>query len=501
MSSLSRRLGNPVGAFFAIVVLPLVFTGLGIWQHQRTSAEITAYDAKIAETGALIIAIEAGRGPSSEADRTPTPAEARDVLHHLRFEREQVTWHRNLAWVAMTAGAVTILLGPLLMITAFALGQAGRRSQATLICGYRQVRRRLPLMLILLLFAWPAGLAATGYSGLFSGDPVRTWPSAVFLLPFVPASFALLLAVPWGHIVGIPSPGPALVPGRPVSGDEAPGLWRLVTTLAGRLGVAPPDLILVGLTDDLSLVAGPITPEGVKQTLPGNALYVPLPCLAFHQEDEIAALIGYELAHFAGQGAAEALGAIQADIERTMDTHPYGDARRARGSTVGLLIQPALPVGLYVMDQFQQALQSWHHYRVFAADAAAATLVSPAAVARALLRRRTVRRPIRKALKLAWNQHEQARADYFIAFALAHAAQSQLDTPLLRVTKGDPSIHERFLALGQELSDTMIAKARARPDPDAADRLSHYLADPEATVRDATKRFVSRGAPWRPIER
>jgi hypothetical protein len=306
------------------------------------------------------------------------------------------------------------------------------------------------------------------------------------------------MAVPWGNIVGVPPPGPVLMPGRPVSDDEAPGLWRLATTLAARLGVAPPDLILVGLTDDLSLAAGPITPEGTGQTLPGNALYMPLPCLAFHREDEVAALIGYQLAHFAGQGPAdaEALGIIHADIDRTMKTLPYVDAE---GSTTNLLSLPASPIGLYVMDQFQQAVQSWHRHRVFAADAAAATLVSPAAMARALLRQQAVRRPIRTALKLAWNQHEQARADYFIAFALAHVSQHPLDSPMPRRTKSDPTIRERILALGQEPSDTMIADARARPEPEAAARLGRYLADPEAIVREATKRFVSRGAPGRPI--
>jgi hypothetical protein len=135
---------------------------------------------------------------------------------------------------------------------------------------------------------------------------------------------------------------------------------------------------------------------------------------------------------------------------------------------------------------------------VFAADAAVATLVSPATMARALLRREAVRRPIRDALKLAWNKYEEARADYFITFALAHAAQRGLDAPTRGGRGKDPSIRERVLALGQTPSN-MIAEARAQPEPEAAARLGLYLADPEATVRDATKRFVARGAPGRPI--
>ncbi len=456
MSSLSRRLGHPIGAFLVLIVAPLAFIAMGIWQYQRATAEIVVFDTTI--------------------------------------------WRRNLAWVAMVSGAIIIATGPLLMITVYALGQAGRRSQATLISGYRRIRGKLPMLLLLLLFAWPAGLAAVVYGEAFSGGSARLWLVLIFFPALMIGFGCAIMAVPWSSIVGIPPPGPVLMPGRPVSGDEAPGLWRLATTLAGRLGVAPPDLILVGLTDDLSLVAGPITPEGVRQTLPGSALYVPLPYLAFHREDEIAALIGYELAHFAGEGAAdgETLGVVHADIDRTMAPLPYVDAQCG---TTDLLCLPAGSIGLYVMDQFLGAVQSWRHHRVFAADAAAATLTSPAAAARALLRRRTVRRPIRKALKLAWNQHEQARAGYFIAFALAHAAQSGLDSPLLRGTKGDPSVRERFRALGQELSSTMIAEARTPPGPEAAGRLSHYLADPEAIVREATKRFVSRGAPWRPIER
>ncbi len=455
MSSLSRRLGNPIGAVFAIIVVPLAFIALGIWQHQRAAAEIVVFDTTI--------------------------------------------WRRNLAWVAAVSGAIIVVSGPLLMITAFALGRAGRRSQATLISGYRRGRGKLPMLLLLLLFAWPAGLAAVVYGEAFSGGSARLWLALIFA-PAILISFGCaIMAVPWGSIVGLPPPGPVLVPGRPVSGDEAPGLWRLATTLAGRLGVAPPDLILVGLTDDLSLVAGPITPEGAKQTLPGNALYVPLPHLAFHREGEVAALIGYQLAHFAGQDSTEveALGVIHADIDRTMATSRDADAP---GRTVNLLCLPASAIGLFVMDQFQQAAQSWHRHRVLAADAAAATVVSPAAMARALLRQEAVRGPIRKALKLAWNQHEQTRVDHFIAFALAHVSRSGLDAPIRRRRGRGPSIRERILALGQQPSD-MIGEASARPEPEAASRLGRYLADPEATVRDATRRFFARGAPGRPLDR
>ncbi|MFX8324062.1 hypothetical protein ABTL43_19900, partial [Acinetobacter baumannii] len=80
-------------------------------------------------------------------------------------------------------------------------------------------------------------------------------------------------------------------------------------------------------------------------------------------------------------------------------------------------------------------------------------------------------------LKFAWNRHEQARAGDFIAFALAYAAKRGLDVPIRRQGGADPAIRDRIRALGQD-SSAMIAEAKAPPEPEAADRLGHYLADP-----------------------
>lgn len=492
MSSLSRRLGNPVAAFFVIVVLPLALVALAIWEYRQAEARIASLNAKAAE----IAAIPAGRRPAGS--NSLTAAEVREAQKVVKGRREDAMMRRSLARLAAVWAAAFVVTATLLMAAAHALGRAGRRSQAALVRGYRRIRNKLPLLSIVLLVAWPISLAATMGGEVANGHPVRQWLGMALLIPIVPILGCALLGVVWGSIAGLVPREAVLVPGHPVSGNEAPGLWRLVTTLAGRLGVAPPDHILVGLTDDLSVVAGPTTPEGGKQTLPGNTLYVPLPLLVFHGEDEVAALIGDELAHFAGQTGndGEAFGVVQADIARTLGRHAD-----EQGGTINLLALPVAAIGRYVLDQFDEAAQGWHRHRIFAADAAAASLVSPAAAASALLRREAIRGPIREALELGWRDYKQARATDFTAFILAQVARHGLDDPLPRANQGDPSIRERLAALGQDLSDAMLAEATAPPGPEAAARLDRYLADPAAIVGDATGRFVARGAPWRPVKR
>lgn len=489
LSSPSWRPINPIGTFVAVILVPLALVALGLWQYQRATADLTANAAVVVEIGAT------GHSPSTIA--------AQDALPRLESERKKAGLRRNLAWVVMIAGAITGVLGPIFMGAACVLGQVGRRSRATLIVSYRRVRRLLPALMILLLLAPPASLAAAAYGEVLVGEQLRIWLAVPFILVVAPASLlGGVMAFLWGDIIGLCfSADPVLVPGRPVSHVEAPGLWQLVATLAARLGTQPPESVMVGLTGDISLLAGPVQAEGTTAALPGNALYVPLPLLAFHREDEIAANIAYEIAHFAGAdpGYPDGFALMEADIDRSMGDLLKRHARYGT-DTLSLLLWPGPPVGIYAMGQFLHAMRYWHRQRVFAADAAAATLVSPAAMARALLRREAVRRPIRDALKLAWNQHDQARDGSFIALALAHAAEQGLDAPIRRQRGTDPAIRDRIGALGQDLS-AMIAEAKAAPGPEAAGRLGLYLADPEATVREATRRFVARGAPGRPIRR
>ncbi len=486
MSSPSWRPVNPIGTFVAVVLVPLALIALGLWQYRQAAADLAAHEAEIAAIG-----------------RSPAPADGQASLRRLEDEQAKATSRRNLARVVMSSAAITGVLGPALMVAAWAVGRAGRRSRTTLIACYRQVRRLLPALMIILVAASPTSLLAAVYGEYLSGEQLRVWLAVPFILVVAPASLlGSVMAFLWGEIIGLRfSADPVLVPGRPVTHAEAPGLWQLAATLAARLGTQPPESVMVGLTGDMSLLAGPVQAEGTTATLPGKALYVPLPLLAFHRENEIAALIAYQIAHFAGAdpGHPDGFALMQADIDRSMGHLLKNDGERVV-DTLSQLLWPALHIGHYAMGQFLHAMRYWHHQRVFAADAAAATLVSPAAMAHALLRREAVRRPIRNALKFAWNRHEQARAGDFIAFALAYAAKRGLDAPQRRRRGTGPAIRDRIRALGQD-SSAMIAEAKAPPEPEAADRLGHYLADPEATVRDATRRFVARGAPERPTTR
>ncbi|MFX8681098.1 hypothetical protein ABTM69_20825, partial [Acinetobacter baumannii] len=80
---------------------------------------------------------------------------------------------------------------------------------------------------------------------------------------------------------------------------------------------------------------------------------------------------------------------MEADIDRSTGDLLKRHARYGT-DTLSLLLWPGPPIGIYAMGQFLHAMRHWHRQRVFAADAAAAALVSPAAMAGALLRREAV---------------------------------------------------------------------------------------------------------------
>ena len=423
-------------------------------------------------------------------------------------------WRRALAPVVAVSGGIAAALGLLIVAAAFALGRAGRRSREALISGFSLVRRALPALLILLVAVSAIGivaaLSAEALAFINIGDPTpRRWLLLGAGLGAVAANLytGVRAVLQLGRVAGLFTPEPLVVTGRPVSRQEAPGLWQLATTLAGRLGAEPPDTIVVGLVDGFFAVAGPVRIEATGQILAGNTLHVPLPYLAFHRADEIAVIIGHELSHFAGQDTAysKRFAPIHAGVGRAIDA--LLAAGTTRDGTLALLVQPALRLALFALDQFHHAMQGWSRRREFEADAASARLVSPAAAAGAMLRHDAVRGLIDDVLDFAWAHPAEMPAD-LVAFAIDRAQRRGLDDPTGRFdghtphpTDSHPPTRERFAAFGVALSDRMIAEATAVPGAEAPARLATYLADPAAISRDLSARFLARAVDAAAAER
>lgn len=498
---------RPIGAVITAIALPLAFAAFGLWQAQRADQELAEVDAWRARTAAQLAAMDARPGPAGginpdwrftrrghiyEGDDARREAQA--ALRAADDQMMIARWCRHLAPVATASGVIVAALGSLVLAAAVVLGRAGRRSRERLIAGFSLVQRVLPALLIGLVVVTTIGIIAAVIFETLAFKATLVGLFAIGATLFI----ALAAVMQLRGIAGLHVPEPAVVAGRAVSVDEAPGLWRLATDLARRLGTAPPDAIVVGLTEGFFVTPGPIGLDGTDQTIAGNVLHVPLPHLALLQEDEIAAAIAHELAHFAGQDTAHGKRAdpVHDGLVRSLDALVM--AGTTRQGSLSLLIQPALGLVVFVMDQFYRAARHWSRRAELAADATSAAVVSAPAAARTLLRQEALRDLVEDTLDSAWTNPAEAPPD-LIAAIIARAAGRGLNDPTGRLdnemphpTDSHPPTRVRLAALGQDLSPAMIAAVTAPPEPEAAARLARYLADPAALCGAATARFLAR---------
>ncbi len=503
--------------FVACLALPLAVAALGLWQYGRAGADLATLAAQRADIAAAVAALEGPRSAGAGIDlgrrfqrggKTYVGdlalSQAHGALDDTDLSIAAAGCRRMLAPVVVVSGAIVAGLGLIVVGAAFGLGRAGRRSRDALIAGFTTVRRVLPGLLVLLIVVSAAGVVcAVVVTALALVDPADPSPRRLALLGagLLAIGAALVTTVravlQLGRVAGIFTPDPLVVAGCAVSAGDAPGLWQVATMLAGRLGAPPPDDIVVGLTGDFFVVAGPVRLEGDDRTLPGNTLYVPLPYLALHDRDEVAVIIGHELAHFAGGDTAYSLrfAPIHAGVVRSLDA--LVEAGTTRQGGLALLVQPALRLGIYAMDQFHHAMQGWSRRREFAADAASAALVSPVIAARTMLRHEALRGLVDDVLGFAWDHPGQMPAD-LVAVMLDQAPVRGLDDPTARLadhvphpTDSHPPTRERLAAFGQDLSDAMIAAATALPGPGALARLGAWFVDPDTVARQATAQFLA----------
>ena len=103
------------------------------------------------------------------------------------------------------------------------------------------------------------------------------------------------------HMLGMFTPEPLEMFGQVVTPEQAPGLWRHVNEVAGKLGALPPDHIVVSLAQGFYVTSSEATVQPANTSLQGRTLHVPLLYLGLLSREEVGAVIGHELAHFAGK--------------------------------------------------------------------------------------------------------------------------------------------------------------------------------------------------------
>ncbi|SFU76077.1 Peptidase family M48 [Methylobacterium sp. 174MFSha1.1] len=499
------------GLIAATVLLPLVILLVGLWERQRGVDDWAEFAAEYDRLARVVMDLEARTPRDGRPDfrlqfrhdgktyggplAVVKAREARDGTGTLVAVME---WRRWLPPVAIAGGGIAAGLSLLVLIAGASLGRLGRGSRDALVRGFSLMRRLLPAMLAVQILAATLGFVAVVVfeagllvQGGLSGDGMK-------LLGIAAVAVGATLVAAGGALLGLRralhafAPDPLTILGRPISPVEAPGLWRLVEGLAGRMGALKPEAVVVGLTDGFFVTSGPAVLEPGGARLSGRILHLPLPHLALMRGDEIAAIIAHELAHYAGGDTAysQRFLPIYAGVARSLDAVAARE-RHALG-----LLGPSLRLGRFVMERFHLAVRHWSRVREFAADAAGASVTSNEAAARALLRSGAVAPRIAETLTSAAEAPDAAPPD-LVAAVLARVVDRGLDDPSLHLeaeqahpTDTHPPTRERIAALGQALGPDLLSAAGLTPPPHAIGQLAAYFADPAGLCRAASADFL-----------
>ncbi len=496
--------------------LPLAFVALGVWERARIAPELVSLQSQQEQLAEVVAALEA-RPPApagridmgmrfQHAGKTYVGAlalaEARRAQGELDNSLMLARFRQYLPPVVIAGGLALATLSLLMLALGFVLGLLGRSSRDRLIGCFSLARRVLPSLLgaqvvlgagvfIAAVAFEAAGLLDLGSS---SGRALQLFGVAVVVVGFSVWT-AIQAILQLRRAVDLFTPEPLPIIGRTVSAAEAPGLWRLVDGLAERLGALRPDHVVVGLSEGFFVTAGPQLLIPGDAPLSGRTLYLPLPYLALMRGDEIATIIGHELAHFSGGDLdySQRFAPIYAGVGRSLDA--VASAGQGRDGSVSPLVRPALQLGVFVMEQFHHAVRHWSRVREFEADAASITVTSPDAAARALLRSAAAAPRIAEVLDPAFAEPAAAPPD-LVAAIQRHAAERGFDDPAAFLeerqphpTDTHPPTRQRLAAFGGETPE-LLAEAAIAPPVDALSRLGYYLAEPDALCRDATVRFL-----------
>jgi len=512
-----HRLRATLGLITTTVLLPLALLAFGLWQQGRGLDDQQEAEARQAGIAKVVARLEARPVPSRGFDSGAVFRDgghnyagplalikAREALGQRDTAVTVARARRVLPPVVIGCGAVVGVLSALMLLAAAVLGRLGRRSRDALVRGFSLVRHLLPPVLgaqvVLLAVGFVAAVifeaAGPVLDGGFSTESAKLLGIAAIA---VGASLwtAARAVLQLRGTVKLFAPDPLAIIGRTVSPAEAPGLWRVVDKLAARLGALRPDNVVVGLSGGFFVSSGPKLLQPGDAPLGGRTLYLPLPFLALLPEDEVAAIIGHELAHFSGGDTEYSLRflPIYAGVGRSLDA--VVEAGRVGDGTVSPLMRPALRLGLFVMDQFHHAVRHWSRLREFAADAAGAEVTSAGAAARALLRTSAADPRIGETLAPAFQAPRSAPPD-LLAAILAQAAERGLDDPAGHLeaeqphpTDTHPPTRQRIQALGQQPGPALLAEAMAPPPPGALARLGGYFAEPDRLCHAATEDFVA----------
>jgi len=266
--------------------------------------------------------------------------------------------------------------------------------------------------------------------------------------------------------------GAGRVTGRAITRAQAPRVWELVEQISTRARVVMPDNIIIGLDASFYATQSPLHLSGAPQPVTGRSLFLSVPYMAYMSRDELAVVIGHELAHFTGADTEYTLKLARIYARATqhyaaMNLESKGD----KAEKDSWMTAPARALVAYFLSHFDLAVQHWSREREFLADAVgAAAAPSPAAAAVALMRTTTLATVIEPVLhEFAYNGGRSSHPGGLLASVFEAVAQASELDPLKHLEESQPHPREshpptqqRIEALGVALNADLVLAASSR---------------------------------------
>ncbi|SIQ18360.1 MULTISPECIES: M48 family metallopeptidase [Acidiphilium] len=384
-----------------MVAVPVALLAFGLWQVPVVGHDVAqrvrmvqGFDREVGQIGAVVT-----RDPHTVLTfRDGRRLAAPDALALVRGARDRTGGRVVMARIrfgftvlAVVAGLVALIAGLAGWLVAAALKFGSVVSRERLVMVAALTRRTLPAVLGVQYVAIALGVTGVVFSlvmALFSDpgailDDPRPLILAIALAGvLLAAAWKILLRLRAAFSLFAAEPYPLLA--RELADADAPGLWALVRDAAQRQAALAPDHIVVGVTDGFHVTSGGVRLLPEERVIEGRTLHVPLTTLSLLGREETLAVIGHELAHFAGEDTVYSLRFLPtyASLHRSALAMMVAQRRPPRT----LVLLPGLALSLFVTACFDEAVSHWSRQRELQADRAGAALVTPLHAGSALIR-------------------------------------------------------------------------------------------------------------------
>ncbi|WP_296186180.1 M48 family metallopeptidase [Pseudomonas sp. UBA1879] len=502
-----------------LILLPVLLGLFGTWELQRSTEsyrQLGQYQAELANIRPRLQELASkDKRAWIEIDHRRVDvqraliqiAETEDDNRQLLGMTRVMT---GLAWGVVMLGCMAALVG---LLGLLALGWAGSRalqSRERLLHTFTRVSRILPFVLVGHIVAMAAAVAAIltfeglglWHAGRMSTGEIKLMVAA-FLIGLVCLYSIWTMGKQLKVMLHMFEPTPMVVLGQSVTPEQAPLLWDLVRDLARQLEALQPDHIVLGMTEGFYVTSSDVNLLPGDAHLTGRTLHVPIVYLGLLDQAQTRAVIGHELAHFAGadteysQRFVPIYDGISRSLQAVYQTMLSSDLLQRT------MLRPAFMLGVHFMESFDHAVNHWSRVRELAADAAGAQVASNVAIASALLRISALEPIVQGLLSKHVGEATNPKPDYVmpthLPSLLLHALgdqvltlpEEELATQLPHPSDTHPSNGERIATLQVTVDEAFRCGTHPVDAVQACAAMDRYFAAPEQLHGRITESFLA----------